>query len=521
MALSPRAPQSMVTQASRSRAHRGWRLPRAARKSDTAATAQGDSVTLALDGSFTYTPPANYTGTDTFVYILHNVSGDSNVATVTLGVVNQIIFVNTAAAMGGNGSFGSPYKTLAAAGGAPAITGKSLIYTYSGAYTSDSITLKGNQFLVGQGVDFNTALMRAGITLAPNSVITAPGASTKPIVGGTVTLATNATIQALDISSGTSNGLVGSGMIGVTVGNAVGTGNDTVKVTAAGGVAVNLTANTNDTFTFLSVSATGGTNGIIWNNSAAQNGTFTVTGDGASDPMNTTRGQTTAKNGGGTITTTAGGTIKNASDAGVLLNNAGTVSLTSMVIQNNGGDGVTASNVSGGLTLDNVKISGHAANYGLTGATIANLRLQHTEVSDNATSASVITATPHIWNVGLTSLRGTAAFANSRFSNSYENVVGIAQQGTDTVTLNVTNSQFDTATTNETFNLNAISNANTTVSITGSTITGAKTTGFQYAGNDDSYGSVTVDTTAFEQNGVELTLTIRAGTPPVLPAGAY
>ena len=190
-----------------------------------------------------------------------------------------------------------------------------------------------------------------------------------------------------------------------------------------------------------------------------------------------------------------------------------------MVIQNNGGDGVTASNVSGGLTLDNVKISGHAANYGLTGATIANLRLQHTEVSGNATSASVITATPHIWNVGLTSLRGTAAFANSRFSNSYENVVGIAQQGTDTVTLNVTNSQFDTATTNETFNLNAISNANTTVSITGSTITGAKTTGFQYAGNADSYGSVTVDTTAFEQNGVDVDIDHQGGNPTGASSG--
>jgi len=51
-------------------------------------TAQsGGSVSLNADGSFTYTPPTNYSGSDTFKYTLSNIGGNS-VATVTFTVTN-------------------------------------------------------------------------------------------------------------------------------------------------------------------------------------------------------------------------------------------------------------------------------------------------------------------------------------------------------------------------------------------------------------------------------------------------
>src|SRR5207247_597176 len=44
------------------------------------------SLTLNADGSFTYTPSANYNGTDSFAYKANDGSLDSNVATVTITI---------------------------------------------------------------------------------------------------------------------------------------------------------------------------------------------------------------------------------------------------------------------------------------------------------------------------------------------------------------------------------------------------------------------------------------------------
>ena len=41
------------------------------------------TLTLNADGSFTYTPAANYNGTDSFTYKANDGTLDSNVATVT------------------------------------------------------------------------------------------------------------------------------------------------------------------------------------------------------------------------------------------------------------------------------------------------------------------------------------------------------------------------------------------------------------------------------------------------------
>ena len=44
------------------------------------------TLTLNADGSFTYTPAANYNGPDSFTYKANDGTADSNVATVTLTV---------------------------------------------------------------------------------------------------------------------------------------------------------------------------------------------------------------------------------------------------------------------------------------------------------------------------------------------------------------------------------------------------------------------------------------------------
>jgi hypothetical protein len=50
-------------------------------------TAQGGSVTLAADGTFTYTPAAGFSGSDTFTYTVSDPTGRTATGTVTITVI--------------------------------------------------------------------------------------------------------------------------------------------------------------------------------------------------------------------------------------------------------------------------------------------------------------------------------------------------------------------------------------------------------------------------------------------------
>ncbi len=79
-------------------------------------TLAGGSITLNTDGSFTYNPPAGYTGGDSFKYILQNANGTSLPATVTFTVnkADQTISFTSTAPVGATvGS--SPYIVTATA----------------------------------------------------------------------------------------------------------------------------------------------------------------------------------------------------------------------------------------------------------------------------------------------------------------------------------------------------------------------------------------------------------------------
>ena len=51
------------------------------------------TLTLNADGSFTYTPNAAFTGTDSFTYLANDGEKDSEAATVTINVLNQLVLV--------------------------------------------------------------------------------------------------------------------------------------------------------------------------------------------------------------------------------------------------------------------------------------------------------------------------------------------------------------------------------------------------------------------------------------------
>jgi uncharacterized repeat protein (TIGR01451 family) len=109
--------------------------------SDTSSTqcpACGN-VAVAADGSFTYTPPGNFTGTDTFTYTLSNSTG-SSIGTVTITVSDRIMFVSAT----GAGSTCRPATpcTLTTADGVALIgSGKDLVFVESGTYSSAALSL--------------------------------------------------------------------------------------------------------------------------------------------------------------------------------------------------------------------------------------------------------------------------------------------------------------------------------------------------------------------------------------------
>src|SRR5258708_2301850 len=223
------------------------------------------------------------------------------------------------------------------------------------------------------------------------------------------------------------------GSLGLTTTSGSGfsaTGGGTVSVTGANntissttGTALNVVSTTigGSGLTFKSINSNGAASGIILSTTGA--GSLTVTGGGAPDSAKPTRGNTTAKAGGGSITIGSGGTIQNGTSSGVVLTSTGAISLTSMKIitpsgqsVNSGANGITATTV-GGLTLDNLLITGFTGNSGLRGTGVTNLSMQHTDIDSNGTTAG--TETNNNWNVRLDALAGnfvsTSNWQNSLF----------------------------------------------------------------------------------------------------------
>jgi|GEM_PF-2418851 len=218
-----------------------------------ASSTQGGTVAVTANGSFTYTPPGNFTGTDTFTYTLSNSTG-SSIATVTITVSDRILFVSSS----GSGTNCRPATpcTLATADGVATIgSGRDLVFVTSGTYSSAAISLNPAQTIAGQAISITQALIDASITLAPNSQTLSFAASTAPVLNNSaniITLSSNNLVENLSI-----NPSGGSGILG----NNITTGTDTVRdltiaaSSSANGVSLTGT-NTGGTFNFSNIGIT-------------------------------------------------------------------------------------------------------------------------------------------------------------------------------------------------------------------------------------------------------------------------
>lgn len=422
--------------------------------------------------------------------------------TTTLNGGDAAIDVENGSA--GTLAFGAGTSVTNAAGELIRIVGSAPTFTYSGAFqrttgnavgilaqgnTGGTITFNGDgTTLDGDGADVAKSITSgtaAAVTLVSN------GGATFSFAGG----------MALAATSGAGLSATGGGTVNVS-----GAGN-TVSTTG-GGTAVNVQNTTigGSGMSFLSVNATGGgTNGIVLQNTGA--GGFQVTGDGASDPSNTTRGRTTARQGGGSITLGSGGTISGKSDDAVSLSTTGAVVLRNLVIQGNSGDGVQATGVSG-LTIDNARITGHTNNSGLFFTGVAAPVIAHSEIENNAFGGGAPGADIH--NVRLISNTGTGSVTNSVIANTSAGAERQLQVYSTTGTLNltVTNNRIAGSTLGDGVGVYAFGSSNITANFQNDSIHDNSAFGID-SGTETTQSatlSITVNNSKFRNNFVGVTV---------------
>jgi hypothetical protein len=487
-------------------------------------TGANTALTATGAGTITATNAANTINAATGQALnLSGVTFNASFSSVTSGGgTNNVSLTNVPGALTMGGG------TLSGASGtAFSVNGSNPTVTYQGDITQNNAArLVDIQNTTGNSVTFNTGTLTGGASSTGVNINAANGS----VSFANLNLGTSGSrmgSQAVTITGGNSTATYSLGTVniftnggqGIVASNADGTINITNgTVDTTGGRAINISGPAGLTtlgVTLTKVASTSSTtNGLTLNNTS---GTFVVNGDGASDPANTTRGRTTAKNGGGLLTLGSGGTISGATNAGVLLTSAAGVTLRNVTIQNNGsgintgGNGITWTNATG-LTLDNVLVSGHAGNYGLHGTTTSSLTMVHTEMSANATTAGVEAS--HVWDVRFDDLAGSSSITHSLFFNAHENIVGFEQgtlNSTVTGSMTIGDSEFrDTATAspgNDGISLNMHNSANFTLSVDGSTFLRDRSNGIQYTGNDSSGGgTITVTNSTFDQNATDVNI---------------
>ncbi len=194
----------------------------------------GRIVTLNNDGSFTYTPPAGFTGNDQFTYTINDgtVPPDctpdnaSITGTVTVAVSNLIYFIDNSGGAG-DGRLDSPFNSLTAFNANSTAAGDVIYVEQTGTDYTGGIVLANNERLFGEGHSGGASLSDVlPFTLAANSaalpVINGTNPAVKSAAGGTaISLASSNTLRGLDIGRSGSRqngtGLSGSGVGALTI----------------------------------------------------------------------------------------------------------------------------------------------------------------------------------------------------------------------------------------------------------------------------------------------------------------
>lgn len=434
-----------------------------------AATANGGSVTLNADGSFTYEPPAGFEGMDSFTYTIDNGFNAPSTATVAITISDMVWFIdNTAGPTSSNiGTFSNPFLSTTIFNNSALPGDGDVIFIHEGVGSyPGGIVLQNNQVLLGQGIDLLTALTNLGITLAPNSALTmspAPnGSANRSLitnVGGNgigISVAANNTIRGIEVGNrtdyGIRNGAAASvGTLTVSDSSVTGSGG-AIRIANGGTLAcvfdVLSSANSGASGIHLvncsgQLTATGFTSAITEPTSSA----FRVDGGsiGISYPGNTTKTTTSGplldltNRSGGIITLSGVHTQNGAGGTGILIaNNAGSCQTN---LNNQVDLGVTTPlentavtlNIAGSVTLANIdiRVAGPLpAGILSTGAFLTVT----TGTIETTGGPAVDLSSTTLSNVRFVSLASTSSATNGVRINQCGGINGLTVTGTTTVT---------------------------------------------------------------------------------------
>ncbi len=346
-------------------------------------------------GKFTYTPNPGFTGTDSFTYTISNGVAGGNATSITGRVIISvggpvIWYVDPNAATSGNGTLGSPFKTLAEAITAISTNTGQRIFLYTSATTqSGSFVLTNNAWLVGQaavGTNFDTLM---GISPTGDTTVARPSINnaSKPSItnsaGDTITLGEGNTILGLAITNTGGAGkfaITGSSINAGTIGNATtsdvtlgssgtsggafslsgGNGNFSINapITTTAGHSVNIASRTGGTINFpLAISDTGTGINLTTNTGATINFTGGLSlSTGVNAAFTTAGGGTVNVTGAGNTLTTTTGTALN------FANTVGTLNFAGLTTTGGAGASITGNTSGSTFTFTGVSVSSGANN---------------------------------------------------------------------------------------------------------------------------------------------------------------
>jgi HYR domain/Bacterial Ig domain len=376
--------------------------------SATASTASG-SVTMNSDGSFSYTPNAGFRGpTDTFTYTLDNGTGKTDTATVTIAVSGLIWFVNSSAAINGDGRLNSPFNCLVGAGcySSAASAANDNIFVYSGSYTG-GLTLLNGQKLIGQGAG-DTLLNITGLTAPSGTNLLPSTGGANPTIaaaGADVTLASGNTIRgvALNGAAASAVDLTGTGFGTVTIaetsldgtGQALNLNTGTLSGPVAATAAFTSVSSANSSTTGISLQNVSG-NMASGSTSISGSSSIGISVDTSSAALNFGTTSSTTSGGAGISLTTNTGTITfgavtitpNANQEGLLAtNNSNTITITGGSISSSGAAAVDIARSSGTTPLV-ISLTSVSANGGANGISLSNTSGSFTVTGDGSNNGS-------------------------------------------------------------------------------------------------------------------------------------
>lgn len=348
----------------------------------TFATTQSGSITISADGSFTYNPPAGFTGSDTYTYTLTD--GDpvglpvplTDMATVTFTISNMIWFIDNSVVGPGTGTLADPFKTIAAFNGAAGPAAGHIVFLKNtGTNYTNGIVLKNNMLFFGTGHTGGVNLVDViPFALAANSNPLPAINGTRPIIAPSaadgILLASGNTVRGVEVGAVTG---AGSKLKGTSFGTLV-IGNSTSPDVALNGAgqAINLTTGAIDpTSKFVNVSSSSSTTNAI--------AMTTVTGtfDAPAGAITGSAG-TAFFVSGGTVTISYGGSITGNSALAVDIDNHDANNITFLTSNiTSTAQGIRVQNCNGGtISFNNPTINLSTASFAAitltsnTGATI-------------------------------------------------------------------------------------------------------------------------------------------------------